>query len=130
MHSTGFHLSLSLFTLLVPGRQLIIDGMKSLIRGTPNMNTLVGLGAISSFTVSSFAALIPKLVNTTDLLYNIFLLPANTQFSPNRAFDLIVQNYKIALLVFGIFFSVLMNTKLNKHLYRFLVSFLAQEMFW
>ncbi|XP_076902012.1 copper-transporting ATPase PAA1, chloroplastic-like [Bidens hawaiensis] len=61
MHSTGFHLSLSLFTLLVPGRQLIIDGMKSLIRGTPNMNTLVGLGAISSFTVSSFAALIPKL---------------------------------------------------------------------
>ncbi|KAL4580899.1 hypothetical protein LXL04_017105 [Taraxacum kok-saghyz] len=61
MHSTGFHLSLSLFTLLVPGRQLIIDGIKSLIRGTPNMNTLVGLGAISSFTVSSFAALIPKL---------------------------------------------------------------------
>ncbi|KAI3805098.1 hypothetical protein L1987_27148 [Smallanthus sonchifolius] len=61
MHSTGFHLSLSLFTLLIPGRQLIIDGMKSLIRGTPNMNTLVGLGAISSFTVSSLAALIPKL---------------------------------------------------------------------
>ncbi|KAL7582821.1 hypothetical protein Lser_V15G46032 [Lactuca serriola] len=61
MHSTGFHLSLSLFTLLVPGRQLIIDGMKSLMRGTPNMNTLVGLGAISSFTVSTFAALIPKL---------------------------------------------------------------------
>ncbi|MFS7919347.1 putative translocase [Helianthus anomalus] len=61
MHSTGFHLSLSLFTLLIPGRQLIVDGMKSLIRGTPNMNTLVGLGAISSFTVSSLAALIPKL---------------------------------------------------------------------
>lgn len=61
MHSTSFHLSLSLFTLLVPGRQLIIDGLKSLIRGTPNMNTLVGLGAISSFTVSTFAALIPKL---------------------------------------------------------------------
>ncbi|PWA66437.1 copper-transporting ATPase PAA1, chloroplastic [Artemisia annua] len=61
MHSTGFHMSLSLFTLLVPGRQLIVDGMKSLLRGTPNMNTLVGLGAISSFTVSSLAALIPKL---------------------------------------------------------------------
>nr|XP_043627717.1 copper-transporting ATPase PAA1, chloroplastic [Erigeron canadensis] len=61
MHSTGFHLSLSLFTLLIPGRQLIVDGIKSLLRGTPNMNTLVGLGAISSFTVSSFAALIPKL---------------------------------------------------------------------
>ncbi|GKD51005.1 copper-transporting ATPase PAA1, chloroplastic, partial [Tanacetum coccineum] len=61
MHSTGFHMSLSLFTLLVPGRQLIVDGMKSLLRGTPNMNTLVGLGAISSFTVSSLAALVPKL---------------------------------------------------------------------
>ncbi|XP_016437598.1 copper-transporting ATPase PAA1, chloroplastic [Nicotiana tabacum] len=61
MHSTGFHMTLSLFTLLVPGRQLIIDGLKSLIKGSPNMNTLVGLGALSSFAVSSMAALIPKL---------------------------------------------------------------------
>ncbi|XP_024019896.1 copper-transporting ATPase PAA1, chloroplastic isoform X1 [Morus notabilis] len=60
-HSTGFHLSLSLFTLLGPGRELILDGMKSLIRGAPNMNTLVGLGALSSFTVSTLAAFIPKL---------------------------------------------------------------------
>ncbi|XP_012084586.1 copper-transporting ATPase PAA1, chloroplastic isoform X2 [Jatropha curcas] len=60
-HSTGFHLSLSLFTLLGPGRQLILDGMKSLFKGAPNMNTLVGLGALSSFTVSSLAALIPSL---------------------------------------------------------------------
>lgn len=61
-HSTGFHLSLSLFTLLGPGRQLILDGVKSLFKGAPNMNTLVGLGALSSFTVSSLASLIPKLV--------------------------------------------------------------------
>lgn len=61
-HSTGFHLSLSLFTLLGPGRQLILDGVKSLFKGTPNMNTLVGLGALSSFSVSSLAVLIPKLV--------------------------------------------------------------------
>ncbi|KAK4564039.1 hypothetical protein RGQ29_006220 [Quercus rubra] len=60
-HSTGFHLSLSLFTLLGPGRQLILDGVRSLLKGAPNMNTLVGLGALSSFTVSSLAALIPKL---------------------------------------------------------------------
>ncbi|XP_042492322.1 copper-transporting ATPase PAA1, chloroplastic [Macadamia integrifolia] len=60
-HSTGFHLSLSLFTLLGPGRQLILDGLKSLNRGAPNMNTLVGLGALSSFAVSSIAALVPKL---------------------------------------------------------------------
>lgn len=67
-HSTGFHLSLSLFTLLGPGRRLIIDGLKSLVKGAPNMNTLVGLGALSSFTVSSLAALIPKLVGARPLL--------------------------------------------------------------
>ncbi|KAL2490987.1 Copper-transporting ATPase PAA1 [Abeliophyllum distichum] len=61
MHSTGFHLSLCLFTLLGPGRQLLVDGLKSLVRGAPNMNTLVGLGALSSFAVSSLAAFIPKL---------------------------------------------------------------------
>ncbi|XP_020222258.1 copper-transporting ATPase PAA1, chloroplastic isoform X1 [Cajanus cajan] len=60
-HSIGFHLSLSLFTLLGPGRQLILDGLKSLLKRTPNMNTLVGLGALSSFTVSSLATLLPKL---------------------------------------------------------------------
>lgn len=61
IHSTGLQMSLSLFTLLGPGRQLIVDGLKSLMRGTPNMNTLVGLGALSSFSVSSLAALLPKL---------------------------------------------------------------------
>ncbi|XP_031129342.1 copper-transporting ATPase PAA1, chloroplastic [Ipomoea triloba] len=61
LHSTGFHMSMCLFTLLVPGRQLIIDGLKSLLKGAPNMNTLVGLGALSSFAVSSMAAFIPKL---------------------------------------------------------------------
>ncbi|EPS61648.1 hypothetical protein M569_13146, partial [Genlisea aurea] len=61
LHSTGFQMSLSLFTLLGPGRQLILDGLKSLLRGSPNMNTLVGLGALSSFSVSALAAFLPKL---------------------------------------------------------------------
>ncbi|KAL6858864.1 hypothetical protein ACP4OV_017866 [Aristida adscensionis] len=60
-HSTGFHLSLSIFTFIGPGRRLIIDGLKSLFKGSPNMNTLVGLGALSSFAVSSIAAFIPTL---------------------------------------------------------------------
>lgn len=60
-HSTGFHLSLSIFTFIGPGRRLILDGLKSLFKGSPNMNTLVGLGALSSFAVSSIAAFIPKL---------------------------------------------------------------------
>ncbi|XP_004973752.1 copper-transporting ATPase PAA1, chloroplastic isoform X2 [Setaria italica] len=61
IHSTGFHLSLSIFTFVGPGRRLILDGIKSLFKGSPNMNTLVGLGALSSFAVSSIAAFIPKL---------------------------------------------------------------------
>ncbi|XP_062195434.1 copper-transporting ATPase PAA1, chloroplastic [Phragmites australis] len=60
-HSTGFHLSLSIFTFIGPGRRLILDGLKSLFKGSPNMNTLVGLGALSSFAVSSIATFIPKL---------------------------------------------------------------------
>lgn len=62
IHSTGFHLSLSIFTFVGPGRRLILDGIKNLFKGSPNMNTLVGLGALSSFAVSSIAAIIPKLV--------------------------------------------------------------------
>ena len=65
IHSTGFHLSLSIFTFVGPGRRLIVDGLKSLFKGSPNMNTLVGLGALSSFAVSSIAAFIPKLVGAT-----------------------------------------------------------------
>ena len=74
LHSTGFHLSLSLFTLLGPGRQLILEGVKSLFKGAPNMNTLVGLGALSSFAVSSLAVLIPKWVSLDPYSYMSRLL--------------------------------------------------------
>lgn len=62
LHSTGFHATLSLAALAGPGRKLLVDGWKSFWRGSPNMNTLVGLGAVSSFAVSTAAALLPKLV--------------------------------------------------------------------
>jgi cation transport ATPase len=71
LHSTGFHLSLSIFTFIGPGRRLILDGLNSLFKGSPNMNTLVGLGALSSFAVSSIAAFVPKLVAPTLLLKGI-----------------------------------------------------------
>lgn len=74
IHSTGFHLSLSIFTFVGPGRRLILDGLKSLFKGSPNMNTLVGLGALSSFAVSSIAAFIPKLVAPTLFLFFFFLV--------------------------------------------------------
>lgn len=72
IHSTGFHLSLSIFTFVGPGRRLILDGLKSLFKGSPNMNTLVGLGALSSFAVSSIAAFIPKLVAPTLFFQSFF----------------------------------------------------------
>ncbi|KAL3683422.1 hypothetical protein R1sor_001444 [Riccia sorocarpa] len=60
-HSNSFHMGLSLVALLGPGRNLLVDGWKSFRRRSPNMNTLVGLGAVSSFTVSTAAVLLPKL---------------------------------------------------------------------
>ncbi|KAH7441076.1 hypothetical protein KP509_03G024700 [Ceratopteris richardii] len=60
-HSAGFQMSLSFLSLIGPGRKLIVDGWKSLQRGAPNMNTLVGLGAVSSFAVSIIASLLPNM---------------------------------------------------------------------
>ncbi|CAI7831909.1 unnamed protein product [Closterium sp. NIES-54] len=61
LHSTPVHALLSLTALLGPGRKLLQDGWTSLRRGAPNMNTLVSLGAVSSFAVSAVAAAVPKL---------------------------------------------------------------------
>ncbi|EFJ09854.1 hypothetical protein SELMODRAFT_129166 [Selaginella moellendorffii] len=60
-HSVSFQMSLCVFSLVGPGRSLLLDGWKSFRRRSPNMNTLVGLGAVSSFAVSVIAALYPKL---------------------------------------------------------------------
>ncbi|CAM6089371.1 unnamed protein product [Calypogeia fissa] len=61
LHSTSFNMVLSLVALAGPGRKLLVDGWQSFRRGSPNMNTLVGLGAVSSFAVSTAAAFLPKL---------------------------------------------------------------------
>ncbi len=45
--------------LLGPGRQLLVDGAGSLARGAPNMNSLIALGAVTSFTAGSVSALVP-----------------------------------------------------------------------
>ncbi|RWW60328.1 hypothetical protein BHE74_00032687 [Ensete ventricosum] len=42
----------------------------SLLMGSPNMNTLVGLGALSSFAVSSIAAIMPKLIAFVSTRYH------------------------------------------------------------
>lgn len=73
-------MSLCLLTLLGPGRKLVLDGFKSLLKGSPNMNTLVGLGAMSSFSVSSLAALIPKLVINYPFFLSVFYFPEGRSF--------------------------------------------------
>ena len=59
--STPVHAGLSVFALLGPGRETLVDGWRSLRAGGPNMNTLVSLGALASFGMSTAAVMLPKL---------------------------------------------------------------------
>ncbi|NET24794.1 cation-translocating P-type ATPase [Okeania sp. SIO1I7] len=56
-----FHAALATLALLLPGREIIIDGVQSLWRNAPNMNTLVGLGAMTAYIASVVALLFPQL---------------------------------------------------------------------
>ncbi|DBA65639.1 TPA: hypothetical protein ACH3X2_002698 [Trebouxia sp. C0005] len=51
--------ALGAVALLGPGRKLLVDGALSLARGNPNMNSLIGLGAATSFTAGSASLLLP-----------------------------------------------------------------------
>ncbi|MEL6438496.1 MAG: heavy metal translocating P-type ATPase [Cyanobacteria bacterium J06621_8] len=55
------HFGLATLALLIPGRSLIIDGARSLLQGMPNMNTLVGLGTVSTYLASCWALFFPSL---------------------------------------------------------------------
>ncbi|MGB3403512.1 MAG: heavy metal translocating P-type ATPase [Microcoleaceae cyanobacterium] len=57
----GFHWGLATLALLFPGRTIIVDGLRSLGRNAPNMNTLVGLGTLTAYTTSCVALLFPQL---------------------------------------------------------------------
>ncbi|MBD2018018.1 copper-translocating P-type ATPase [Microcoleus sp. FACHB-53] len=56
-----FHWGLATLALLGPGRPIIIDGWKGLWHQAPNMNTLVGLGALTAYTASCVALFFPQL---------------------------------------------------------------------
>eukprot|EP00959_Pyramimonas_sp_CCMP1952_P227191 4750257-Pyramimonas_sp.AAC.1 len=47
--------------LLGPGRRLVAEGFGALRRGSPNMNSLVGLGMTAAFTLSVLAVALPEL---------------------------------------------------------------------
>jgi P-type Cu2+ transporter len=56
-----WHWGFATLAIALPGRALLIDGWRSLWYGNPNMNTLVGLGTIASYTASLVALLMPNL---------------------------------------------------------------------
>ena len=56
-----FHGTLATLTLLFPARKILVDGFKGIRRGTPNMNTLVSLGALSAYLTSVAALIFPQL---------------------------------------------------------------------
>jgi len=56
-----FHWGLATVALLGPGRSILVDGWKGLWHQTPNMNTLVGLGALTAYTASCIALFFPRL---------------------------------------------------------------------
>eukprot|EP00898_Chlorokybus_atmophyticus_P007014 jgi/Chlat1/7313/Chrsp58S06935 len=45
--------------LLGPGRELLADGVQAFRRGSPNMNSLVGVGAASVFGISLVSLIVP-----------------------------------------------------------------------
>ena len=55
----AFHWSLATLAILLPGRNIFVDGWRALWHGMPNMNTLVGLGTGSAYGTSCLALLFP-----------------------------------------------------------------------
>lgn len=55
------HWGLATLALLLPGRDIVREGIKGLWHGRPNMNTLVALGALAAYGTSTVAWLWPQL---------------------------------------------------------------------
>ncbi|MGC1217439.1 MAG: heavy metal translocating P-type ATPase [Phormidesmis sp.] len=56
-----FHGILATLVLIFPARKILIEGFQGIRRGSPNMNTLVSLGALSAYTTSLAALIFPSL---------------------------------------------------------------------
>ncbi|KAL2610661.1 hypothetical protein R1flu_029234 [Riccia fluitans] len=61
LHNPIYKACIAAVTLLGPGRDLLVDGAKGLWRKSPNMNSLVGLGALASFAISAASLGFPDL---------------------------------------------------------------------
>lgn len=56
-----FHFGLATLALVLPGREILVDGWRGLRHGIPNMNTLVGMGMLASYGASAIALVFPSL---------------------------------------------------------------------
>ncbi len=56
-----FHWGLATLALLLPGREIIVDGARGLWYRAPSMNSLVGLGTVSAYLASCAALFWPQL---------------------------------------------------------------------
>jgi P-type Cu2+ transporter len=61
LNNFWWHWGLATLAIAFPGRSILVDGWRSLWHGNPNMNTLVGLGIITSYTASVAALLVTSL---------------------------------------------------------------------
>ncbi|XP_077236345.1 copper-transporting ATPase PAA2, chloroplastic [Tasmannia lanceolata] len=77
LHSVGIHIShgsfwdllhnsylkggVALVSLFGPGRDLLSDGVRAFMKGSPNMNSLVGFGSIAAFIISAVSLVNPGL---------------------------------------------------------------------
>ncbi|KAH7840021.1 hypothetical protein Vadar_011509 [Vaccinium darrowii] len=61
LHNSYVKGGLALGALLGPGRDLLFDGIRSFVRGSPNMNSLVGFGSIAAFIMSAVSLVNPDL---------------------------------------------------------------------
>mmetsp|Transcript_4760 Transcript_4760/g.13215 ORF Transcript_4760/g.13215 Transcript_4760/m.13215 type:complete len:997 (-) Transcript_4760:125-3115(-) len=59
--STPVQAAISAAALLGPGRHILVDGFRGIVQGAPDMNSLVGLGAVAAFGMSAVATALPRL---------------------------------------------------------------------
>ncbi|MEH1964126.1 MAG: heavy metal translocating P-type ATPase [Nostoc sp.] len=61
LNNIWFHCGLATVALLIPGRQILVDGWLGWRRNAPNMNTLIGLGTLTAYIASLVALLFPQM---------------------------------------------------------------------
>ncbi len=54
-----FHFAVATLALLFPGREILLEGARSLLRGIPTMNSLIGLGTGAAYLASVVALVKP-----------------------------------------------------------------------